>query len=44
MEHCPDEMLQERNGEVRFQTGKANSIFESAKAGAFKQVDIKGQI
>lgn len=36
--------LEERDGGVRLLTGKALSFFESAKALAFKRVDIKGQI
>lgn len=31
------------DGRVRFATGKAGLIFETAKKAAFKTVDIKGQ-
>ncbi|KAI9839178.1 MAG: hypothetical protein M1819_003171 [Sarea resinae] len=37
-------LLEEREDGVRLLTGKAGSIFESAKSAAFKRVDIKGQI
>lgn len=32
------------DGDVRFQSRKAAGVFEAAKAGAFRSVDIKGQI
>ena len=37
-------LLQEKDGDVRLLTGKAGGVFETARAAAFKQVDIKGQI
>ena len=37
-------LLEEKEGNLRFVTGKAGTIFESAKGEAFKKVDIKGQI
>ena len=37
-------LLQEKDGDVRLLTGKAGGVFESARASAFEQVDIKGQI
>lgn len=47
LEHVPDEspsLLEERDGDVRFLTGKVGSIFQNAKTQAFGQIDIKGQI
>ena len=47
LDHAPDEsssLLEERDGDVRFLTGKAGSIFQLAKQRAFGLVDIKGQI
>lgn len=47
LDHAPDgvtELLQEKEGHVRLMTGKVGTIFETAKAAAFRQVDIKGQI
>ena len=47
IDHAPEEssnLLEERDGDVRVLTGKAGSIFHQAKARAFGQVDIKGQI
>jgi SAC3 family protein LENG8/THP3 len=37
-------LLQEKDGDVRLMTGKAGQVFETARAAAFKHVDIKGQI
>ena len=37
-------LLEEREDELRFLTGKAGTIFETAKGEAFRRVDIKGQI
>ena len=39
-----ESFLEGRDDGVRLLTGKASSFFESAKALAFKRVDIKGQI
>ncbi|RVX68586.1 hypothetical protein B0A52_07013 [Exophiala mesophila] len=47
LDHVPEEsptLLEERDGDVRFLTGKAGSIFHVAKTNAFGHVDIKGQI
>lgn len=47
LEHVPEEspsLLEERDGDVRFLTGKVGSIFQNAKTKAFGQIDIKGQI
>ena len=38
------DLLQERDGDVRLLTARAGAVFETARAAAFKQVDIKGQI
>lgn len=38
------DLLQEKETELRFLTGKAGQIFETAKNQAFRTVDIKGQI
>ena len=43
-EHGGQNLLDERDGEVRLLTGKAVSFFEPAKQAAFRKVDIKGQI
>jgi len=37
-------LLEEKNDELRFLTGKAGAIFETARSAAFAKVDIKGQI
>jgi len=37
-------LLEEKEGNLRFLTGKAGQIFEVAKSEAFRKVDIKGQI
>jgi len=44
LDHAPEDLLQERDDEVLFLTSKAGQAFENAKRGAFKRVDIKGQI
>ena len=44
LEHASEELLQERDGDVRLLTGKAGAVFEAAKVASFKRVDIKGQI
>lgn len=44
LDHASEDLLQERGDEVFFLTGKAGQVFETAKRGAFKLVDIKGQI
>lgn len=37
-------LLEEKEGNLRFITGKAGQVFETAKIAAFRSVDIKGQI
>lgn len=44
LDHAFADLLQERDDEVMFLTGKAGQAFEIAKQGAFKVIDIKGQI
>ena len=47
IDHAPEEsssLLEERDEDVRFLTGKAADIFQNAKTRAFGLVDIKGQI
>lgn len=48
LDHAPEDssstLLEERDGDVRFLTGRVGSIFQIAKTRAFGQVDIKGQI
>ncbi|KAI0120333.1 SAC3/GANP/Nin1/mts3/eIF-3 p25 family-domain-containing protein [Hypoxylon sp. NC0597] len=38
------DLLQERQDHIAFLTGKAGTLFETAKAQAFRRVDLKGQI
>ncbi|KAI1345092.1 SAC3/GANP/Nin1/mts3/eIF-3 p25 family-domain-containing protein [Xylariaceae sp. FL0016] len=38
------ELLQEKEDHIVFLTGKAGSLFDSARATAFQRVDLKGQI
>ena len=44
IEHSSRDLLQERDGIVKFLTGKAGLTFENAKREAFKLIDLKGQI
>lgn len=44
LEHASEDLLQERDDGVRFLTGRAGQLFEAAKRGAFKLIDLKGQI
>jgi SAC3 family protein LENG8/THP3 len=44
LEHASEELLQERDDGVRLVAGKAGLVFESAKQGAFKLIDLRGQI
>jgi SAC3 family protein LENG8/THP3 len=47
LEHGGDDsnqLLQERDGDVRLLSGKVGPLFENARAAAFRSVDIKGQI
>lgn len=39
-----DQFLQEKDDTVRLATGKMGAVFESARAAAFRSIDIKGQI
>lgn len=43
-DHNGQHLLEEKDEGLRFLTGKAGQLFESAKAEAFRKVDIKGQI
>ena len=44
LEHSSEELLDERDGDVRLLTHKAGAIFQNARNGAFGRVDLKGQI
>ena len=44
LRHAPEDILEEKEEQVRLLAGKASVIFEQAKQAAFKSVDIKGQI
>ncbi|KAL2760090.1 hypothetical protein ACRALDRAFT_1079049 [Sodiomyces alcalophilus JCM 7366] len=44
VDHKGQHLLQERGEHIVLLTGKAGSLFESARAEAFRRVDIKGQI
>ncbi|KAL1996361.1 hypothetical protein VTN49DRAFT_126 [Thermomyces lanuginosus] len=44
LEHGSEQLLEEKDGQVKLLTGKAGGIFEQAKREAFKVIDIKGQI
>ena len=45
LDYASKELFSDRDdGGVRLLTGKVGAAFEAAKAAAFKQVDIKGQI
>jgi len=43
-DHGAQSLLEEREDGVRLLTGKAGSVFETARSAAFQRVDIKGQI
>ncbi|KAI9732284.1 MAG: hypothetical protein M1818_007604 [Claussenomyces sp. TS43310] len=43
-DHNGTELLEEKGDGIQLLTGKAGQIFETAKAAAFRKVDIKGQI
>jgi hypothetical protein len=43
-QHNGESLLQEKDGAVRFLTGKAGNLLENAKRAAFGMTDIKGQI
>jgi hypothetical protein len=38
------DLIKEREGDLRFLSGSAGQLFEAAKAEAFRAIDIKGQI
>lgn len=43
-DHGGDHLIERKDdGSIRFATGKAGMIFETAKKAAFRTVDIKGQ-
>ena len=44
LEYGSEDLLQERDDGVRLLTGKSGLTFDVARAGAFRSVDIKGQI
>jgi SAC3 family protein LENG8/THP3 len=47
LSYIPDEspaLLEEKDGDVRFLSGKAGNIFLNARNSAFRDIDIKGQI
>ncbi|KAJ9136465.1 GANP domain-containing protein [Pleurostoma richardsiae] len=44
IDHKGQELLEERNADIYFLSGKAAGRFEGVKAQAFRRVDIKGQI
>jgi SAC3 family protein LENG8/THP3 len=44
LEQASEDLLQERDDGVRLLTGRAGQVFEAAKHGAFKLIDLKGQI
>lgn len=44
VDHQGQHLLQERGEHLILLTGKAGPLFESARAAAFRRVDIKGQI
>jgi hypothetical protein len=45
VDHNGQDLLVQNEDEVlRFATGKAKELFETARAQAFRKVDIKGQI
>ena len=39
-----EHLVERKEDEVRFLTGKAGAVFDNAKRAAFRSVDIKGQI
>lgn len=39
-----ENLLEAKDGSVRFNSAKAGTLFEKAKAEIFRTVDIKGQI
>ena len=43
-QHGGEHLVERKEDDVRFLAGKAGAVFENARAGAFRNVDIKGQI
>lgn len=43
-QHGGEHLVERKEDDVRFLTGKAGAVFENAKVAAFRGVDIKGQI
>lgn len=43
-QHGAEQFIERKETDVRFLTGKARATFESARAAAFRSVDLKGQI
>lgn len=44
IDHNGQHLLEERGDSIIFLAGTAKQLFESAKAEAFRRVDLKGQI
>jgi hypothetical protein len=44
IDHHGQHLLEDRSDYIAFLTGKAGSLFETARSAAFEKVDIKGQI
>ncbi|KAI4866232.1 SAC3/GANP/Nin1/mts3/eIF-3 p25 family-domain-containing protein [Hypoxylon rubiginosum] len=44
IDHKGDELLKEDKDHIVFVTSKAGPLFENARAGAFKRIDLQGQI
>lgn len=44
IDHNGQDLLEDRSEYIAFLSGKAGSLFENARANAFRTVDIKGQI
>ncbi|KAI1767252.1 SAC3/GANP/Nin1/mts3/eIF-3 p25 family-domain-containing protein [Hypoxylon sp. FL1150] len=44
IDHGSESLLKEDQEQIIFQTSKAGSLFDDARAGAFSRVDLKGQI
>lgn len=42
--HGGENLVERKEDDVRFLTGKAGALFENAKSAAFGRVDLKGQI
>lgn len=44
IDHQGQHLLEDRTDYIAFLSGKASNLFDSARANAFRTVDIKGQI